>query len=130
MFVYITEKPSRDKVWFWLSSEHQNSALSNIALELELRCAEGHGYLFLTPKKPMLLCSHIPPEAGKAAYGGPVHRRSSGPGSSGKSRLKAPAQPALLNGSLVFLHGYLKTGIQQGEVQKKISIFLVFVMSE
>jgi hypothetical protein len=27
-----------------------------------------------------------------AAYGGPVDHRSSGPGSSGKSRLKAPAQ--------------------------------------
>jgi hypothetical protein len=57
-----------------------------------------------------------------AAYGGPVDHRSSGPGSSGKSRLKVPAQPALLNGSLLFLHGYLKTGIQQGEVQKRISI--------
>ena len=59
-----------------------------------------------------------------AANGGPVDHRSSGPGSSGKSRLKAPAQPALLNGSLLFLHGYLKTGIQQGEVQKKTSISL------
>jgi hypothetical protein len=59
-----------------------------------------------------------------AANGGPVDRRSSGPGSTGKSRLKAPAQPALLNGRLLFLHGYLKTGIQQGEVQKKISISL------
>jgi hypothetical protein len=59
-----------------------------------------------------------------AAYGGPVDHRSSGPGSSGKSRLKAPAQPALLNGSLLFLHGYLRTGIQQGEVRKKISISL------
>jgi len=59
-----------------------------------------------------------------AAYGGPVDYRSSGPGLSGKSRLKAPAQPALLNGSLLFLHRYLKTGIQQGEVQKKISISL------
>jgi hypothetical protein len=27
-----------------------------------------------------------------AAYGGPLDHRSSGPGSSGKSRLKAPAQ--------------------------------------
>jgi len=27
-----------------------------------------------------------------AAYGGPADQRSSGPGSSGKSRLKAPAQ--------------------------------------
>jgi hypothetical protein len=60
-----------------------------------------------------------------AAYGGPVDHRSSGPGSSGKSRLKAPAQPALLNGSLLFLHGYLRTGIQQGEVQKKTSISLI-----
>ena len=59
-----------------------------------------------------------------AANGGPVDHRSSGPGSSGKSRLKAPAQPALLNGSLLVLHRYLKTGIQQGEVQKKTSIFL------
>ena len=58
------------------------------------------------------------------ANGGPVDQRSSGPGSSGKSRFKAPAQPALLNGSLLFLHGYLRTGIQQGEVQKKISISL------
>jgi hypothetical protein len=40
----------------------------------------------------------------------------------GKSRLKAPAQPALLNGSLLFLHWRLKPGIQQAEVQKKISI--------
>ena len=46
------------------------------------------------------------------------------PGSSGKSLLIAPAQPALLNRSLLFLHRYLKTGIQQGEVQKKISISL------
>ena len=46
------------------------------------------------------------------------------PGSSVKSRLTAPAQPALLNGSLLFLHRYLKPGIQQGEVQKKISISL------
>ena len=59
-----------------------------------------------------------------AANGGPVDHRSSGPGSSGKSRLKAPAQPALLNGSLLFLHRYLEPGIQQGEVQKKISISL------
>jgi hypothetical protein len=59
-----------------------------------------------------------------AANGGPVDHRSSGPGSSGKSRLKAPAQPALLNGSLLFLHSYLETGIQQGEVQEKISISL------
>ena len=64
-----------------------------------------------------------------AANGGPVDHRSSGPGSSGKSRLKAPAQPALLNGSLLFLHGYLKTGIQQGEVQKKISISLTIAKS-
>jgi hypothetical protein len=63
--------------------------------------------------------------AGMLAYAadrGPVDHRSSGPGSSRKSRLKAPAQPALLNGSLAFLHWYLKTGIQQGEVQKKISM--------
>jgi hypothetical protein len=59
-----------------------------------------------------------------AADRGPVDQRSSGPGSSGKSKLKAPAQPALLNGSLLFLHRYLKMGIQQGEVQKKISISL------
>ena len=33
--------------------------LSNpiIALTPQLRCAEGYGCLFLTPKKPMLLCS-------------------------------------------------------------------------
>jgi len=42
----------------------------------------------------------------------------------GKTRLKAPAQPALLNGGLLFLHRYLKIGIQQGEVQKKTSISL------
>jgi hypothetical protein len=36
---------------------------------------------FLRPKKPMLLCSHIPPE-GKAADRGPVDHRPSGPGSS------------------------------------------------
>ncbi len=59
---------------------------------------------------------------------GPVDHRSSGPGSSVKSRLKAPAQPALLNGSLLFLHRCLKTGIQQGEVQKKISISLMIAM--
>jgi hypothetical protein len=59
-----------------------------------------------------------------AANGGPVDHRSSGPGSSGKSRLEAPAQPALLNGSLLFLHGSLIRGIQQGEVQKKTSISL------
>jgi hypothetical protein len=64
-----------------------------------------------------------------AADRGPVDHRSSGPGSSGKSRLKAPAQPALLNGSLSFLHWYLKTGIQQGEVQKKTSISLNSSMS-
>jgi hypothetical protein len=57
-----------------------------------------------------------------AANGGPVGHQSSGPGSSGKSKLKAPAQPALLNGSLLSLHQYLETGIQQGEVQKKTSI--------
>jgi hypothetical protein len=57
-----------------------------------------------------------------AANGGPVDHRSSGPGSLGKSRLKVPAQPALLNGSLLFLHRYLETGIQQGEVQKHIHI--------
>ena len=44
------------------------------------------------------------------------------PGSSVKSMFKAPAQPAPLNGSLYFLHRYIKTGIQQGEVQKKTSI--------
>ena len=59
-----------------------------------------------------------------AANGGPVDHRCSGPGSSRKSRFKASAQPALLNGSLSFLHGHLRTGIQQGEVQKKISISL------
>jgi hypothetical protein len=64
-----------------------------------------------------------------AADRGPVDHKSSGPGSLGKSRLKAPAQPALLNGSLLFLHGYLKTGIQQGEVQKKTSISLRIVGS-
>ena len=58
-----------------------------------------------------------------AANRGPVDHRSSRPGSSGKSRLKAAAQPALLNGSLLLLHRYLKSGIQQGEVQKKICIF-------
>jgi hypothetical protein len=29
---------------------------SIIALTPQLCCAEGYGYLFLTPKKPMLLC--------------------------------------------------------------------------
>jgi hypothetical protein len=43
------------------------SRISIIALTPKLRCPEGYGCLFLTPKKPMLLCSHIPPEAGKAA---------------------------------------------------------------
>jgi hypothetical protein len=65
-----------------------------------------------------------------AANGGPVDHRSSGPGSSGKSRLRAAAQPALLNGSLLFLHSYLETGIQQGEVQKKISISLTIARSQ
>jgi hypothetical protein len=64
-----------------------------------------------------------------AADRGPVDHRSSGPGSSGKSRLKAVAQPALLNGSLLFLHGCLKTDIQQGEVQKKTSISLIITKS-
>jgi hypothetical protein len=59
-----------------------------------------------------------------AADRGTVDHRPSGPGSSGKSRLNAPAQPALVNGSLLFLHGCLNTDIQQGEVQKKISISL------
>jgi hypothetical protein len=40
----------------------------------------------------MLLCSLIPPEAGKAADRGPVDHRFSGPGLLGKSRLEAPAQ--------------------------------------
>lgn len=51
------------------------------------------------------------------------------PGSSGKSMLKAAAQPAQLNRSLLFLHSYLRTGIQQGEVQKEISISLTIAMS-
>jgi len=59
-----------------------------------------------------------------AADEGPVDQGSSGPGSAVYGRLKAPAQPALLNRSLLFLHRYLKTGIQQGEVQKKTSISL------
>jgi len=59
-----------------------------------------------------------------AANGGPVNHRPSGTGSSGKSRLKAPAQPALLNRGLLLIHRYLETGIQQGEVQEKISISL------
>ena len=42
---------------------------------------------------------------------------------------EAPAQPALLNSSLLFLHRYLKTGIQQGEVQKKTSISLTSTTS-
>jgi hypothetical protein len=36
---------------------------------------------FLTPKRPMLVCSLIPP-ADEAADRGPVEHRSSGPGSS------------------------------------------------
>jgi hypothetical protein len=40
----------------------------------------------------MLLCSLIPPEAGKAADINSVDLWSPGSGSSGKSRLKAPAQ--------------------------------------
>jgi hypothetical protein len=59
-----------------------------------------------------------------AADRGPVDHRSSGPGSSGRIGLKALAQFALLNGSLLFLHRCLKPGIQQGEVQKKTSISL------
>ena len=59
-----------------------------------------------------------------AADRSPVDKRSSGPGSSGKSRLKATAQPALLNRSLLIAHGYLKIDIQQGEAQEKTSISL------
>ncbi|GAG39359.1 unnamed protein product, partial [marine sediment metagenome] len=39
------------------------------------------------------------------------------------------AQPAQLNKSLLFLHSYLRIGIQQGEVQKEISISLTIAMS-
>jgi len=56
----------------------------------------------------MLLCSLIPPD-----------RRVKG-----KGRLKAPAQPALVNKSLLSVHRYLKRLIQQDEVQKKTSISL------
>ncbi len=38
-----------------------------IALTPKLYCYQGHGCLFLTPKKPMLLCSLNPPEAGEVA---------------------------------------------------------------
>ncbi len=44
-------------------------------------------WIFLTPKKPMLLCSLNPREAGKVADEAPR-----GTGSAGGSRLKATAQ--------------------------------------
>jgi hypothetical protein len=51
-----------------------------------MRCPEAYGYLFFAIEDA---------HAGMLAYAadrGPVDHRTSGPGSSGKSRIKAPAQ--------------------------------------
>ena len=60
-----------------------------IYLITELLCYQGYGFLFLTPKKPILLCSHILPEASKPADEVPIIVAGSSPPEASKGKEQA-----------------------------------------